>query len=247
MNAPFRQMPNYIPAAEGGTPVRPREKGLVFGAPVLGEAEISAVADCLRSGWIGLGERVARFEQTFARYKGADYAAAVSSGTAALHLTLLAMGIGPGDEVLAPTMTFCATVNAILHTGATPVLVDCRRTTFNLDPEDLERRITPRTRALIVVHMCGRCCEMDEILDIARRHGLRVIEDCAHAIESEHELGCRLLDLGGAGRPDEPYGVRDFKAKYGGLLVDFGRDIWVRSPARMRVATTGYESIRRFL
>jgi dTDP-4-amino-4,6-dideoxygalactose transaminase len=173
-----------LPAIAGGTPVRAAGHRLVFGAPEIGDAEIASVVECLRSRWIGLGPRVEQFENAFARYKGAPYSAAVSSGTAAIHLALVALGIGPGDEVIAPAMTFCSTVHSVVHTGATPVLVDCDRSTFNIDPEQIERHVTPRTKAIIAVHMCGRCCEMDPILDIARRHGLRVIEDCAHAIES---------------------------------------------------------------
>src|SRR5271167_3780353 len=177
------QDPNDLPAIAGGPPVRPRANRLVFGAPVLGEEEIESVAECIRSNWIGLGARVERFEQEFARYKGAPYALAVSSGTAAIHLALAALGIGAGDEVIAPAMTFCSTIHPIVHTGATPVLVDCCRDTLNIDAEQIESRITPRTKAILVVHMCGRSCEMDPILEIARRRGLRVIEDCAHAIE----------------------------------------------------------------
>ena len=172
------------PAIAGGTPVRSRENRLIFGAPVLGEEEVASVAECIRSNWIGLGPRVERFEQEFARYKGASHALAVNSGTAAIHLSLVALSIGPGDEVIAPAMTFCSTIHPIVHTGARPVLADCRRDTFNLDPVQIEGRITPRTKAILVVHMCGRCCEMDSILEIARRRGLRVIEDCAHTIEA---------------------------------------------------------------
>jgi dTDP-4-amino-4,6-dideoxygalactose transaminase len=175
-----------LPAIAGGSAVRARQNRLIFGAPEIGEAEIASVVECLRSNWIGLGARVEQFEQAFARYKQAPYAAAVSSGTAAIHLTLLALGIGPGDEVIAPVMTFCSTIHSIVHTGATPVLVDCSRSTFNLDPQGIEDRITPRAKAILVVHMCGRCCEMDAVLDIARRHGLHVIEDCAHAIEATY-------------------------------------------------------------
>jgi dTDP-4-amino-4,6-dideoxygalactose transaminase len=171
------------PAVAGGTPVRSPEARLVFGAPVIGEAEIASVMECLRSSWIGLGPRVEKFEQEFARYKGAPYATAVSSGTAAIHLALVALGLGPGDEVIAPAMTFCSTIHSIVHTGARPVLVDCGRSTFNIHSEQIEKRITSRTKAILVVHMCGRCCEMDQILSIAGRYGLRVIEDCAHAIE----------------------------------------------------------------
>ena len=177
---------NGLPAIAGGTPVRTRANRLIFGAPVLGEEEVASVAECIRSQWIGLGARVERFEQEFARYKGAPYALAVSSGTAAIHLALAALGIDAGDEVIAPAMTFCSTVHSIVHTGATPVLVDCCRDTFNLDPEQVESAITSATKAILVVHMCGRCCDMDSILDIASRRGLRVIEDCAHAIESNY-------------------------------------------------------------
>src|SRR5208283_1973592 len=177
---------DHLPAIAGGAPVRPRTNRLVFGAPVLGEEEIASVAECIRSNWIGLGARVERFEQEFARYKGAPFAQAVNSGTAAIHLALVALGIGAGDEVIAPAMTFCSTIHSIVHTGAKPVLVDCCRDTLNIDPDAIEKQITARTKAILVVHMCGRCCEMDPILEIARRHGLRVIEDCAHAIESTY-------------------------------------------------------------
>ncbi len=175
-----------LPAIAGGTPVRSSQSRIVFGAPEIGEAEIASVTECLRSRWIGLGPRVEQFEHAFARYKDAPYAAAVSSGTAAIHLALVALGIGPGDEVIAPAMTFCSTIHCIVHVGAAPVLVDCDRNTFNLDPAEIERQVTPRTKAILAVHMCGRCCDMDPILDIARRHDLRVIEDCAHAIEATY-------------------------------------------------------------
>ena len=125
---------NGLPAIAGGSPIRTRDNRLVFGAPVLGEEEIASVTECLRSNWIGLGARVERFEQEFARYKGAPYRSAVNSGTAAIHLALVALGIGAGDEVIAPAMTFCSTIHSIVHTGAKPVLVDCCRDTFNIDP-----------------------------------------------------------------------------------------------------------------
>jgi dTDP-4-amino-4,6-dideoxygalactose transaminase len=166
-----------------------RDQFLVFGAPVIGEEEIAEVVECLRSGWLGTGPRVARFEQAFATYKGVpeSHAAAVNSCTAALHLSLLACGLEPGDEVITTALTFCATVNAIIHSGATPVLADVDPVTLNLDPEDVERRITPRTRALLPVHFAGRPCNMDALMAIAARHGLKLIEDCAHAIETEYK------------------------------------------------------------
>lgn len=167
-------------------PVRPREKFLAFGAPLIEQEEIDEVVATLRSGWIGTGPRVARFQRAFAEYKRVPAAAAVGSCTAALHLSLLAAGIGPGDEVIAPALTFCSTVNAVLHVGARPVLADVQDGSLNLDPDRFAAAITERTRAVIPVHLAGRACDMDAILNIASRHGLKVIEDCAHAIETEH-------------------------------------------------------------
>lgn len=164
-----------------------RERFLTFGAPLIGEAEIAEVVDSLRSGWLGTGPKVARFERDFAAYKGADQAVAVNSCTAALHLSLLAAGLGPGDEVITTPLTFCATVNAILHAGATPVLADVDPITFNLDPAAVAARITPRTRAILPVHFAGRPCNMGALVALAEQHDLRVIEDCAHAIESTYE------------------------------------------------------------
>ena len=174
------------PAIAGGQPIRPRDNRIIFGAPLIGEAEAAAVAECIRSGWIGLGERVGRFEEEFAAYKHAPYAAAVSSCSAGLHLVLQAMEVGPGDEVIAPSLTFCSTVHAILHVGATPVLVDSELASRNIAPEAMERAITSRTKAIIAVHMCGRACEMDAILAIAAQRHLKVVEDCAHAIETTY-------------------------------------------------------------
>lgn len=173
-----------LPAIAGGVPVREPHRPLLLGAPSVGEDEISAIAQCLRSGWIGPGQRVAEFESEFARYKGAPHAIAVSSGTAAIQLALFGIGIKPGDEVIVPAMTFAPSLHTIIHAGATPVLADCDQATFGIDPVDVERRITSRTKAILAVHMCGRCCDMSALLDLARRHGLKVIEDCAHAIEA---------------------------------------------------------------
>ena len=160
---------------------------IAFGAPDLREAEIEEVVATLRSGWIGTGPRVELFERAFARYKGVEdgRVAAVNSCTAALHVSMIAAGLKPGDEVVTTAMTFCATVNAIVHAGATPVLADIDGATFNIDPESLNERITPRTRAIVPVHFAGRPCDMNAIMAIAARHDLTVIEDCAHAIETE--------------------------------------------------------------
>jgi dTDP-4-amino-4,6-dideoxygalactose transaminase len=161
---------------------------LVFGAPQIGEEEIAEVVACLRSGWLGTGPRVARFEADFAAYQGATAArvAAVNSCTAALHVGMIAAGLAPGSEVITTPLTFCATVNAIVHAGLTPVLADVDAATQNIDPDAIEAAITSRTRAIVPVHFAGRPCAMDAIMAIARRHDLRVIEDCAHAIETSY-------------------------------------------------------------
>jgi dTDP-4-amino-4,6-dideoxygalactose transaminase len=163
-----------------------RENFLVFGSPRIEEEEIEEVVSCLRSGWIGTGPRVAEFERRFAAYKGAEHAVAVNSCTAALHLSILAAGIGPGDEVITTPMTFCASVNAIIHAGATPVLADVDPHSLNIDPDRVRERITPRTKAILPVHFAGRCCDMDPLCAVAQEHGLTIIEDCAHAIETEY-------------------------------------------------------------
>jgi dTDP-4-amino-4,6-dideoxygalactose transaminase len=165
--------------------VTTRREFLIFGQPLIEQAEIDEVVDSLRRGWLGTGPKVARFENDFAAYKGVPAAVAVNSCTAALHLSMVAAGLQPGDEVITSALTFCATVNAIIHAGATPVLADVDPATMCLDPRDVERRITPRTRALVVVHFGGHPCDMAAFGAIVERHGLKLIEDCAHAIETE--------------------------------------------------------------
>jgi len=173
-------------ALEGGQPVRKKEDFLVFGAPLIEEPEIEEVVACMRRRWIGAGPKVRQFEEDFGAFKGAKHAMALNSCTAALHLSMFAAGIGRGDEVITTAMTFCATINAIIHCGATPVLVDCDRETMNILPEEVEKRITAKTKAILPVHFAGRCCNMDPIMEMARTYDLLIIEDCAHAIESEY-------------------------------------------------------------
>ncbi|CAG0956418.1 DegT/DnrJ/EryC1/StrS aminotransferase family protein [Geobacter sp.] len=163
-----------------------RKEFLVFGSPLIEENEIEEVVASLRSGWLGTGPKVAQFENNFRAYRGATHAVAVSSCTAALHLSLLAAGLRPGDEVITTPLTFCATVNAIIHAGATPVLADIDPLTMNIDTDRIAEKITPRTRAVVPVHFAGRPCPMGPIMGLAQEHHLKVIEDCAHAIEAQY-------------------------------------------------------------
>ncbi len=157
-----------------------------FHRPSIGEEEINEVVETLRSGWLTTGPRAARFEREFREHSGAPHAVAVNSATAGLHLALAGLEIGPGDEVITTPMTFCATVQAILHVGATPVLADIGWD-GNIDPEEIEKRITRRTRAIIPVHVAGLPCEMKSIWALARERGIHVIEDAAHAAGASYE------------------------------------------------------------
>ena len=150
--------------------------------PQLGERERRYLLEAFDSGWISSrGEFVQRFEQSFARYVGAPRAISVCNGTAALHVALAALGLGPGDEVIVPTFTYVAPVNMIRLVGATPVFVDSDRATWQIDVGDVERRITPKTRAIVAVHLYGQACDMERLCALASRHRLLVIEDCAEA------------------------------------------------------------------
>lgn len=157
-----------------------------FHRAAVGEEEISAVAEVIRSGWLTMGARTFQFEQEFARYVGAPCALAVSSCTAALHLALEAIGLQPGDEVLLPTTTFTATAEVVTYFGARPVLVDVDPATMNIDPADARRRVTPRTKVIIPVHLAGQPCDMEEVIALSESHGLRVIEDAAHALPASY-------------------------------------------------------------
>jgi dTDP-4-amino-4,6-dideoxygalactose transaminase len=163
-----------------------RETFLPFAKPSLGEEEISELVDTLRSGWITTGPKTEKFAEAFREYVGGRYASPLSSATAGLHLAVLAHGIGPGDEVVTSPMTFAATLNVIELAGARPVLADIDRRHLNIRVEEIERKITPRTKAIIPVHYVGQPCDLDPILDLASKHRLAVIEDAAHAIGTEY-------------------------------------------------------------
>ncbi|HSJ53113.1 MAG TPA: DegT/DnrJ/EryC1/StrS family aminotransferase [Anaerolineae bacterium] len=159
---------------------------LPYALPSIGEDEIAEVVDSLRSGWLTSGPKVQRLEGDLASYLGARHALAVSSCTAALHIALTALGIGPGDEVIVPAMTFCSTANVVVHLGARPVLVDVGPD-LNVTPEAIEAALTPRTRAIVPVHYGGQPCDLEAIYDIAARRGLPVVEDAAHAIGATYQ------------------------------------------------------------
>ena len=163
--------------------------------PDMDESDVKAVLEVLPTGRLSIGPKIEEFEQAVAQYVGAPHAVAVSSGTAALHLAVKGLGIGPGDEVMVPSFTFAASVNAILYERATPVFVDVEPDTYNLDPVDLEAKVTPRTRAILAVDVFGHPVEWDAVLAVARKHGLAVIDDSCEALGAEYR-GTRLGRFG---------------------------------------------------
>ncbi len=172
------------PAIEGGTPVR--SQTLPYATQWISDDDIDAVVDTLKSGWLTGGPKIGEFEREFAAYVGAPHAIALNSCTSALNLSVIALGIGPGDEVITTPMTFVATTLAIIHAGATPVFTDIEENTLNMDAADIERRITPRTKAIMPMHYGGNPVDLDAVLKIAGEHGLKVIEDAAHAAGAEY-------------------------------------------------------------
>lgn len=198
-------------------PIRKKTEFLVFGQPQIKRAEIDEVADSMKKAWLGTGPKVMRFEKDFARYKKTRYVAALNSCTAALHLSILAAGIKPGDEVITTALTFCATVNAIIHAGATPVLADIEPDTFNISPAEVGKKITAKTRAILPVHFAGRACNMKRLMAIAKAHNLKVIEDCAHAIETEYH-GHKTGTIGDFGCFSF-YATKNLATGEGGMVV----------------------------
>ena len=164
-----------------------RGEFLPFAAPLLGDEEIEEVVHCLRSGWLTTGHKVKQIEREFGEFIGAKHALAVNSCTAALHLALEAVGVGPGDEVITTPMTFTATAAVIEHLGARPVFADVTAQTLNIDPAEIQRRLSPRTKAILPVHFAGQACDMDAIAEVARGAGVPVIEDAAHAIPTRYK------------------------------------------------------------
>src|SRR5262245_60915355 len=201
-----------------------------FNLPEIGKEEIDEVVDTLKTGWITTGPKTAQFEREFKEYVKAPYALAVNSATSGMHLALVALGIGPGDEVITTPMTFCATVNVILETGATPVLADIRED-GNIDPASIAEKITTRTRAILPVHIGGLPCDMDAIWAIAREKGLYVVEDAAHAIGTNYK-GYPI----GAGNPAKGYrsdvvcfsfyATKNLTTGEGGMVVTHDQELY---------------------
>jgi len=192
----------YIPVAE----------------PDIDGVELEKVTDCVKSGWISsIGKYVTEFEEKFSAFCGTRYGVACSNGTTALHLALLALNIGPGDEVICPTLTFIATANTVRYTGATPVFVDSERETWNMDPEDVRRKITSKTKAIIVVHLYGHPADMNPLLKIAEAKGIYVIEDAAEAHGALHQ-GKKVGSLGVLGCFSF-YGNKVITTGEGGMVV----------------------------
>ena len=197
----------------------PRASFLSFQPPAIGEEEVAAVAETLRSGWLTTGPRTAELEERFREYLGARHVLAVSSGTAALHLSLLALGVGPGDEVITSPITWPATANVIVHAGATPVFADVRDSDLNLDPACAAELVTERTKAIVPVHLAGAPCDLDPIHAL----GLPVVEDAAHAVETAYR-GRKIGSLSDA-TCFSLYATKNVAAGEGGLIATERDDV----------------------
>jgi dTDP-4-amino-4,6-dideoxygalactose transaminase len=188
-----------------------------FSRTLISKEEEEEVLDTLRSTLIGTGAKTEQLEREFATYQGTRHAIGTNSCTAALHLSLHALGIGPGDEVITTPMTFVSTASSIVYTGATPVFADVEPDTLCIDPVCIEAAVTERTRAILPVHLYGQPCDMDRILDIARRHNLKVVSDCAHAIEAEYK-GRKVGSIGDTACYSF-YATKNMTTGNGGMLV----------------------------
>ncbi|MDB4490769.1 DegT/DnrJ/EryC1/StrS family aminotransferase, partial [bacterium] len=190
---------------------------ILFGQPEIGDEEAKEVLDSLKKGWLGTGPKTKRFEENFAKYKSVKHSLALNSCTAGLHLSCLSLELNPGDEVITTAMTFCATINTIIHAGGKPVLVDIEPNTWNIDPTKLEEKITSKTKAIIPVHFAGRPCDMDEIICISNQYNLKVIEDCAHAIETVYK-GKQAGAIGDMG-VFSFYATKNLAVGEGGMII----------------------------
>ena len=205
-----------------------REDFIPYNLPDITQAEIDEVVDTLRSGWIAKGPRTLKFEKEFAEYLGAKHAIAVNSCTAALHISLLTQNIGPGDEVITTPMTFASTASTILHCGAKPVFADIDYRTGCIDPEEIAKKITPHTKAIVPVHYSGQVCDLDRIYELADEHNLYVSEDAAHALWSRYKGRLIGNKLRGAASYSF-YATKNLATGDGGMLVTDRDDIAERA------------------
>ena len=210
-----------------------RDNFIPYNVPDITDAEIQEVVDTLKSGWLAKGPRTVEFEKRFAEYVGAKHAVAVNSCTAALHVSLLTQDIGPGDEVITTPMTFASTASTILHTGATPVFADIDYATGCIDPAEIEKKITSKTKAVVPVHYSGQVCDLDRIYEIADKHGLYVSEDAAHALWSRYKGRLIGNKLKGAASYSF-YATKNLCTGEGGMLATDSDGI----AARARVLTS---------
>jgi perosamine synthetase len=219
-----------------------RRARLPVAEPFLGERELAYVTECITSGWVSsAGAFVTRFEEAFADFCGSRHAVSVSNGTTALHVALVALGVGPGDEVIVPTLTFIATANAVTYTGATPVLVDSDPDTWTIDPAAIEAAVTPRTRAIVPVHLYGHPADLDRILAVAAARGVAVVEDAAEAHGATYR-GRRVGTFGVMGIFSF-YGNKIFTTGEGGMVVTDDDDL----AAQLRILRAhGMSETRRY-
>ena len=204
-----------------------RNEFLPYCRPYFDDDELNRVADVLKSGWWTKGSVTREFEKVFAEYVGAKYAVAVNSCTAAMHIALVAKGIGEGDEVISTPMTFCSTINTIVHTGAKPVLVDIDSKTGLIDVDKIEAAITEKTKAIVPVHYAGQSCDMDKINAIAEKHGLFVLEDCAHALSTEYK-GKKIGSMGNACAYSF-YVTKNISTAEGGMLTTDDEELYEKA------------------
>jgi dTDP-4-amino-4,6-dideoxygalactose transaminase len=213
-----------------------RDSFLSFQPPAIGEEEIEAVVETLRSGWLTSGPRAAELEERFAEYVGAPHAVALASGTAALHLALVGLGVGPGDEVIVPPITWPATANVVVHTGATPVFVDVRDGDLNIDAEAVRAAVTSRTKAVMPVHLAGAPADVDPLLEL----GIRVVEDAAHAVETMY----RGRKVGGVSDATafSLYATKNVAAGEGGILTTNDDDL-AEAVLKLRLMRRGHGAL----
>lgn len=206
---------NDVPAIAGGTPVR--DKPLPFFRASIGEDDIAAVVDALRSGWLTVGPRTEVFERELCEYLGVRHVVAMSSCSDAMFLALKALGVGPGDEVITSALTFVSTVHAVLHTGATPVLADIESTSFGLDPESVSQYISKKTRAVLPVHFGGQACAIDDIVALARDRNLSIVEDAAHSFGAS--AGGKRIGVFGDATAFSFYATKNITTGEGGAIA----------------------------